>query len=681
MFKTIAEVTARMALSPRCRRSYGAVGDLNGALAALSALSRRSGQNEVAVRARKCSNKNISARPDCWHKAMFQQAYTIDRGLVWISAVQGVLSARRNSTIIDMLGKLLLTTAVVLAAIHGSSAQATPQTLIRLDPGGDTGNEGRIEVLHRGQWGTVCDDDFDMNDAIVACHQLGYVGATSTKYFGEGSGQIWLDNLECTGSETAIFSCVHAGWGTHNCQHYEDAGVVCTLPAIRLVSGSTGYEGRVEVFRNGEWGTVCDDRFELNDANVACRQLGFSGATAVKAGAAYGQGSGKIWLDEVACGGSETTLDACSHITTHDCAHTEDVGVVCTPPKTKLRLVGGTTAYEGRVEVFFNGRWGTVCDDGFDLNDAHVVCRQLGYGSATKAPDGAAYGQGTGVIWMDELVCAGSEATIGDCVHQGWGSHNCRHFEDASVVCTPPSQTAPPPQTTPKPKTTTKPPCKVQISFTFDMSSSIPQDQFDLAKKFLIDFIKCSSLQSLDIKVGVNVFNETARTYIKMGEIPISDPKLTEKINSLKKVGGLSAIKSALSYMRVTTPWRTDAIKGAVILTDGNAQCDANGKICGDHSAEAQKAIDENIILFAVASGNPDLTKNSVLVEIASKTRVVDIEQACQFALTFINNLCGGCRDAQDEQGRCRDAQDEQGGVEMPKMSRGCREVQDEQGV
>ena len=88
------------------------------------------------------------------------------------------------------------------------------------------------------------------------------------------------------------------------------------------------------------------------------------------------------------------------------------------------------------MEVYHNGEWGTVCDDGWDLNDAQVVCSELGLGKATAAINGARYGQGSGRIWIDELNCVGTEQTIKRCSHRGWGIQNCFHLEDASVNCT-----------------------------------------------------------------------------------------------------------------------------------------------------------------------------------------------------------------------------------------------------
>ncbi len=101
----------------------------------------------------------------------------------------------------------------------------------------------------------------------------------------------------------------------------------------------------------------------------------------------------------------------------------------------EVRLVGGSTASEGRVEVYHNGVWGTVCDDGWNITDASVVCRQLGYTGATSALSFAYFGEGSGPIHYDDVACNGNETRLADCSHRGIGSHNCVHYEDAGVVC------------------------------------------------------------------------------------------------------------------------------------------------------------------------------------------------------------------------------------------------------
>lgn len=99
--------------------------------------------------------------------------------------------------------------------------------------GGSNENEGRVEVCVASVWSTVCDDQWDNNDATVACRQanLPTEGAIARLFaaFGPGSGPIVLDDLQCVGSESSLFDCVHSGINIHNCVHAEDAGVVCAL--------------------------------------------------------------------------------------------------------------------------------------------------------------------------------------------------------------------------------------------------------------------------------------------------------------------------------------------------------------------------------------------------------------------------------------------------------------------
>ena len=97
----------------------------------------------------------------------------------------------------------------------------------------------------------------------------------------------------------------------------------------------------------------------------------------------------------------------------------------------------GNSHIEGRVEVYYNGTWGTVCDDGWDIRDARVVCRQLDFGGSLPALAFglAKFGNGTGHIWLDNVDCEGHESSLFSCSHGGVGSHNCGHRKDAGVRC------------------------------------------------------------------------------------------------------------------------------------------------------------------------------------------------------------------------------------------------------
>ncbi|NXD88392.1 DMBT1 protein, partial [Halcyon senegalensis] len=89
----------------------------------------------------------------------------------------------------------------------------------------------------------------------------------------------------------------------------------------------------------------------------------------------------------------------------------------------------------GRVEIFYKNHWGTVCDDHWDLEDAHVVCRQLGCGVALSAPRTGHFRAGSGPIWLAGVNCTGMEVALSYCRTKGWENNNCHHGQDASVVC------------------------------------------------------------------------------------------------------------------------------------------------------------------------------------------------------------------------------------------------------
>ncbi|XP_072194111.1 antigen WC1.1-like isoform X2 [Excalfactoria chinensis] len=231
---------------------------------------------------------------------------------------------------------------------------------------------------------------------------------------------------------------------------------------LRLVGGGHRCAGRVEVKHEGEWGSVCtyDFDWDARGAGVVCRQLGCGAAVRASPYAPFGQGEGRIWLHPFNCRGTELALQDCYSFGwgRHFCGHEWDVGVTCSgeaPPRIwgggggcaaaadalrgaealELRLAAGRGPCEGRVEVKLRGRWGAVADGAWTMEDAEVVCQQLGCGSAAGAYHGSKFGPAEGPISVAVVNCRGNESVLWDCDIRGWGPYDGHHDHDTAVVC------------------------------------------------------------------------------------------------------------------------------------------------------------------------------------------------------------------------------------------------------
>ncbi|KAM5174137.1 LOW QUALITY PROTEIN: scavenger receptor cysteine-rich domain-containing protein DMBT1-like [Callospermophilus lateralis] len=339
------------------------------------------------------------------------------------------------------------------AASEGHISNCSDSRQLRLVDGGSR-CAGRVEILQQGSWGSICDDSWDLRDAHVVCRQLGCgvpLEATISAHFGEGSGPIWLDELNCTGEEARVWQCPSQGWGQHDCRHKEDAGVICSeFLALRLVSEDQECAGWLEVFYNNTWGSVCHSPMETVTLSVICRQLGCGDTGTLNSSVPLREGSRPRWVDGIQCRKTDTSLWQCPSDPwkQRSCSAKEEAYIMCsgnrpkscpaTAPctdKEKLRLRGGDSECSGRVEVWHEGAWGTVCDDSWSLAEAEVVCQQLGCGSALEAPGEAAFGPGNGSIWLDEVQCRGREPSLWACAAAPWGQSDCKHEEDAGVRC------------------------------------------------------------------------------------------------------------------------------------------------------------------------------------------------------------------------------------------------------
>ncbi|XP_063437302.1 deleted in malignant brain tumors 1 protein-like [Mytilus trossulus] len=355
------------------------------------------------------------------------------------------------------------------------------------------GSRGSLMLYYNGRWGYVCYSSHQRAyqfDSV--CRYLGFSSAYSISQYYESKPAIVKDFL-CPGysNSNGVDGCTGRNFGSNTYCTYKlyiecDSSPITTEESVttslysvdtsgsytnvRLVGGNYYWEGRVEIYHNGAWGTICDDNFDTNEAKVICTMLGYNryGSVTAYGSAAFGEGRGSIMLDDLQCNGYESDISHCASNgwNHHNCGHGEDASVSCRYPKsggnsittysvtteesattlqsvetsgsyTNVRLVGGNYYWEGRVEIYHNGVWGTICDDDFDTNEAKVICTMLGYnryGSVT-AYGNAAFGEGSGSIMLDDLNCNGYESDISQCSPRRWNHHNCGHSEDASVSC------------------------------------------------------------------------------------------------------------------------------------------------------------------------------------------------------------------------------------------------------
>ncbi|XP_056439263.1 deleted in malignant brain tumors 1 protein-like isoform X2 [Gadus chalcogrammus] len=242
--------------------------------------------------------------------------------------------------------------------------------------------------------------------------------------------------MDCSYRDRRLFNCTETVGD--NCSVVSE--IVCGHQVARLAGGAHSCGGRVELWSDGGWGTVCDDRWDLADADVVCRQRGCGYAVNVsgQGGAFPPATAGPVHLDELMCTGAESSLWACPVApdgVLHDCGHKEDAGVVCSEMRA-VRLTGGADRCSGKVEIHLNGTWGTVCNTCWDQQMAAMVCSMLGCGAQPKKytqfePHLTAHNEGP--LWYYQ--CADGVTDLWQCREFINVKHLCTTSKAAVLVC------------------------------------------------------------------------------------------------------------------------------------------------------------------------------------------------------------------------------------------------------
>ncbi|XP_051896703.1 deleted in malignant brain tumors 1 protein-like, partial [Pristis pectinata] len=203
--------------------------------------------------------------------------------------------------------------------------------------------------------------------------------------------------MKCGGNETALRNCESYPWGHYSLSHDREAGVICAGQVKpRLVNGNSPCAGRLEIYDNLTWRTICsDDSWALTAANVVCQELGCGSGAVPPPDAHFGEGAGPV-------------------IGPPGCGHQRDLGVICSGTIAP-RLVNGNSACDGRLEIYANGSWRTVCGLGsWHLSSLDFTCKALNCGSAMEAQINAQFGEGSGPVI---------------------GPPGCSHQQDIGVIC------------------------------------------------------------------------------------------------------------------------------------------------------------------------------------------------------------------------------------------------------
>ncbi|XP_051814343.1 CD5 antigen-like isoform X4 [Acanthochromis polyacanthus] len=273
---------------------------------------------------------------------------------------------------------------------------------------------GRLQVKRNQVWSSVCSDGFDQQDAEVVCRELGCGSPSGFEEELYGEAPEWIPEFRCGGHESALLHCERSDRDT--CSPGTTVTLTCS-DSVRLVGGTHRCSGRLQVKRNQVWSSVCSDGFDLQDAEVVCRELGCGSPSGFKE-ELYGEAP--EWIPEFRCGGHESALLHCERSDRDTCSPGTTVTLTCSA-SDQVRLVGNRSTCAGELQMKVHEEWRPVMDRDWYRNHtwtsaaaASAVCSQLGCGSIVTT-DLERSGSSRHV-WRIESSCFQSTISLQDCL-------------------------------------------------------------------------------------------------------------------------------------------------------------------------------------------------------------------------------------------------------------------------
>ncbi|CAI8040608.1 Soluble scavenger receptor cysteine-rich domain-containing protein SSC5D [Geodia barretti] len=323
---------------------------------------------------------------------------------------------------------------------------------------------GRVEVNYYGRWGTICESGWSIYDADVICGMLNYTGyicaiRSATSTFGEGTGSVWLTNLACRSYDTTLDQCRNSNpYNINPCTHSRDAALICQDPTVMPVPYEITVLNRTTRSIKVGWQLkfippliqAIDFRLNITTEGATFPSVYVTRVPVTNTSRVFNYTLPRLSFN------TSYTLYIRAEGEYQWCPYNELLGkysepvVIATadmiPPSTlPMRLLSQnqvTEPYIGRLQVYHDGQWGNVCDDLFGADDADVACLSLNYTDGAICYANSPFPPSSAPILLDNIDCSNADR-FEDCIHRGWGVHDCSLSESIGLICNPGTSVAP----------------------------------------------------------------------------------------------------------------------------------------------------------------------------------------------------------------------------------------------